>query len=234
MADNQQIQNFIAALEQATDISVDADLTAESIAIEDGDGDVANITQDGRLLVSFSEPVDVSDATVTVTDDGSLDINSLPEPVDVSGSVVTVTDDGTFTIDSLPEPVTIVDDGNLLVSDVLSTVTVTDDGSLDVSSVGGVVTTTTGSTTNGSTYGVQQAETTPSLIVGANENRESVILQNKGSESMYVGFDDSLSSFTGLEVTAGGTYTDDSYTGPLYAITNSGSVNVAYQDIATQ
>jgi hypothetical protein len=210
MADNQQIQNFIDALEQATDISVDADLTAESIAIEDGDGDVAHITEGGRLLVSFPEPVDVSDATVTVTDDGSLDINSLPEPV------------------------TIVDDGNLLVSDILSTVTVTDDGSLDVSSVGGVVTTTTGSTTNGSTYGVQQAETTPSLIVGANESRESVLLQNKGTEDIFVGFDDSLSSLTGVRVTAGGTYADDSYTGPLYAVTNSGTVNVAFQDIATQ
>lgn len=145
MSRNQQIQNFIDALEQADGISVDADLTAESITIEDDDGDTAHITEGGRLLVSFPEPLDVSDATVPVTDDGTFDINSLPEPVDVSGSVVTVEDDGTFAIDSLPEPLNVSG----------ATVTVTDDGafniagSVDVSSLpepldvsGGTVTVT--------------------------------------------------------------------------------------------
>ena len=224
MSRNQQIQNFIDALEQADGISVDADLTAESITIEDEDGDTAHITEGGRLLVSFPEPLDVSDATVPVTDDGTFEINSLPEPVDVSGSVVTVEDAGTFAIDSLPEPL-----------DVSSaTVTITDDGTLDVNSISAVVETTTPSTTAGSSYGVQQTDDTATLVLGANENRESVLLQNKGSEAVYVGFDDTVSSLNGVEIAAGGTYADDTYTGDLYAITGGGTVNVAFQEIATQ
>ena len=200
MSRNQQIQNFIDALEQATGISVDADLTAESVTIEDGDGDTLHITEGGRLLVSFPEPLDVSDATVPVTDDGTFAIDSLPEPLNVSGA----------------------------------TVTVTDDGALDVNSVSAVVETTTPSTTTGSSYGVQQADGTPTLILGANESRESVLLQNKGSAPVYVGFDDTVSSLKGVEIAAGGTYADDTYTGDLYAITGGGTENVAFQEIATE
>lgn len=90
------------------------------------------------------------------------------------------------------------------------------------------------STTTGSSYGVQQADDTPTLILGANESRESLLLQNKGSAPVYVGFDDTVSSLKGVEIAAGGTYADDTYTGDLYAVTGGGTVNVAFQEIAAQ
>jgi len=90
------------------------------------------------------------------------------------------------------------------------------------------------STTNGSSYGVQQADGTPTLILGANENRESLLLQNKGSTPVFVGFDDTVSTLKGVEIAAGGSYADDTYTGELYAVTGGGTENVAFQEIATE
>jgi len=90
------------------------------------------------------------------------------------------------------------------------------------------------STTAGSSYGVQQADDTPTLILGANEGRESVLLQNKGSAPVYIGFDDTVSSLKGVEIVAGGTYADDTYTGDLYAVTGGGTESVAFQEIATE
>ena len=197
MSRNQQIQNFIDALEAADGVSVDADLTAESVTIEDGAGNQLAIDTSG---------------SITVTDDGAFDINSLPEPVTVDAGIT----DGAVQITD--------DDGD--------TLHVTSGGRMLVS-VPGVVETTTPSTTSGSTYGVQTADGTASLVLDANENRESLLLQNKGSEPMYVGFDDTVSTLKGVEVAAGGTYSDDTYTGPVYAITGGGSVNVAFQDIST-
>jgi ribosomal protein S11 len=178
-------------------VSVDADLTAESVTIEDDAGNQLAISTTGG---------------VTVTDDGAFDINSLPEPVTVDAGIT----DGAVQITD--------DDGD--------TLHVTSGGRMLVS-VPGVVETTTPSTTSGSTYGVQTADGTASLVLDTNENRESLLLQNKGSEPMYVGFDNSVTTANGVEVAAGGTYADDTYTGPVYAITGGGSVNVAYQDIAT-
>jgi hypothetical protein len=152
MARNQQIQNFIDALEQATGISVDADLTAESVTIEDGDGDTLHITEGGRVLVSIPEPLE----------------------------------------------------------------------------------TTTPSTTTGSSYGFVGVDGSQTLVLSSNENRESVLLQNKGAEAVYIGLDGAVTPPAGIEVAPGGTYADDTYTGDLFAITGGGSVDVAFQEIATE
>jgi hypothetical protein len=82
--------------------------------------DTVTVTDNGALdVASLPEPLDVSSATVTVTDNGTFDINSLPEPLDVSSATVTITDDGAFDVNSLPEPVDVS----------AQTVTVTDNGS---------------------------------------------------------------------------------------------------------
>jgi len=205
MSRNQQIQNFIDALEQATGISVDADLTAESVTIEDSDGNELAISTAGGI---------------TVTDDGAFDINSLPEPVDVSGSVVTVEDDGTFAIDSLPEPLDVSD----------ATVTVTDDGALDVNSVGGTVATEPQRGQSGA-YGQQDVSTAAVEVVAASADRQSVLVQNTGPETVYVGFDASVTAANGVEIAAGGTYADETYAGALYAVTASGTTDIRFQEV---
>jgi hypothetical protein len=212
MADNQQIQNFITALEAATGVSVDADLTAESVTIEDANGDTLEISNAGAISVS---------------DDGNFE-------VDIISDTVTVEDNGDFEVSDVLSTLTVSDDGNFEVDVISDTVTVSDDGAFDVNSITAVVETTTPSTTAGSSYGVQQTDGTATLVLAANDGRESVLLQNKGSEAVYVGFDNTVSSLKGVEIAAGGTYADDTYTGDLYAITGGGTVNVAFQEIATQ
>jgi len=158
-------------------------------------------------------------------DGGTLEITSTGAitVADVL-SALTVTDDGNFAINSLPEPVDVSG----------ATVTVTDDGALDVNSVSAVVETTTPSTTTGSSYGFVGVDGSQTLVLSSNENRESVLLQNKGAEAVYIGLDGAVTPPAGIEVAPGGTYADDTYTGDLYAITGGGSVDVAFQEIATE
>jgi len=236
MSRNQQIQNFIDALEQATGISVDADLTAESVTIEDSNGDELAITTAGGITVTDDGNFEVADvlSNVTVTDDGNFEVDIISDTVTVEDSgnfevadvlsTLTVTDDGTFDINSLPEPLDVSG----------ATVTVTDDGALDVNSVSAVVETTTPSTTTGSSYGFVGVDGSQTLVLSSNESRESVLLQNKGAEAVYIGLDGTVTPPAGIEVAPGGTYADDTYTGDLFAITGGGSVDVAFQEIATE
>jgi predicted nucleic acid-binding Zn-ribbon protein len=234
MSRNQQIQNFIDALEQATGISVDADLTAESVTIEDSNGDELAITTAGGVTVTDDGNFEVADvlSNVTVTDDGNFEVDIISDTVTVEDagtfevadvlSTLTVTDDGTFDINSLPEPLDVSG----------ATVTVTDDGTFAIDSVSAVVETTGPSTTANSGYGFRTVEDTATFVRDADANRESVLLQNRdGSDSMYVGFDDNLTPRRGVEVPPGGTYSSDKYTGALYAITDTGTLELAFQEI---
>lgn len=282
MADNQQIQNFITALEQATGVSVDADLTAESVTIEDSNGNQLAIDTNGNITVaevvstltvtddgtfsidSLPEPLDVSDATVTVTDDGTLAVSSLPEPLDVSSATVTVTDDGSLTISDstgnvIEEPldvsdatVTVTDDGALAVSSLPepldvsgatvsvqentaldvsgATVTVTDDGALDVNTVSGQVDVVDQPGSTGS-YGSASVGTTAQEVLAAGTGRRSLMIQNNGSAAVYVGFDSSVTASSGVKVPAGGTYADETYSGALYVISESGTNDIRFQEV---
>lgn len=197
------------------------------------------------LSIQESAPLDVSGATVTVTDDGTLTIANLPEPVDVDTGKVTVTDDGTLAINSLPEPldvsgatVTIRDDGNLSIASLPepldvsgATVSVTDDGALSVASVDSTVTVEQqlGSTAN---YGSIAVGTTATEVIPASPDRQSFLVQNLSADtSGFIGFDGNVTDLNGLEIPPNGTYTDDSYTGAIYIVAEAGTIDIRHQEV---
>lgn len=107
----------------STPIRTDSDGDAVIKLVGDTGTNQVKVNSSGELEIPLQEPLDVSSATVTVTDDGNLDINSLPEPLDVSDATVTVADNGSFSVSSLPEPldvsdatVTVDDSGNFVVT----------------------------------------------------------------------------------------------------------------------
>jgi hypothetical protein len=93
------------------------------MTIQDELAEGLDATIEGIVDIQEDSPLDVSGAVITVTDDGSLDVNSLPEPLDVSGATITVTDDGSLDVNSLPEPLDVSG----------ATVNIQEDSALDVS-----------------------------------------------------------------------------------------------------
>jgi len=80
-------------------------------------------------------------------------------------------------------------------------------------------------------YGQTSVSTTPAEVVAANAERQSVLIQNTGSDPVYVGFDNAVTASDGIEVAAGGTYADDTYTGDVYVIAGSGTNDVRFQEV---
>jgi hypothetical protein len=122
-----------------------ADLTQDAVRvvlIGDELSEDIGATVSGVVDVQEDTPLDVSGATVTVTDDGSLDINSLPEPLDVSGAVVSVQEDTPLdvsgatvdvNVNNLPDVLTNESYGVDIENDVQRTLTVGSYSLVDVS-----------------------------------------------------------------------------------------------------
>lgn len=71
------------------------------------------------------------------------------------------------------------------------------------------------------------------LIVAANPQRQSLILVNTGSETLYVGPDSSVTAANGVAIIQNGTLTEDSggtrmFMGDVYGITNANTTDVRY------
>lgn len=198
-------------------------LSIQESAPLDVSGATVTITDDGTLTIAnLPEPVDVDTGKVTVTDDGTLAINSLPEPLDVSGATVTVRDDGNLSIASLPEPLDVSG----------ATVSVTDDGALSVASVESNVTVEQQLASTGS-YGSISVGTTATEVIPANTGRQSFIVQNLSADtSAFIGFDSNLTDLNGLEIPPNGTYGDDTYTGSVYIVSEAGTVDIRHQEVS--
>jgi len=88
-----------------------------------------------------------------------------------------------------------------------------------------------GATGAGGSFGQQDVSTSAVEVVAANDDRLSVLVQNTGSETIYVGFDATVTAANGVQVAAGGTYADGTYSGAVYAITSSGTSDVRFQEV---
>ena len=69
---------------------------------------------------------------------------------------------------------------------------------------------------------------TATLIVAANTARLSLVIQNNGSVTVYIGPDASVSTSNGVAILANGSFQEDSggarmYQGDIYGITDSSS-----------
>jgi len=83
------------------------------------------------------------------------------------------------------------------------------------------------------TYGQTTVSTTATLVVGADTTRQSVLVQNLSANvPAYVGFDNTVTAANGVQVPAGGgVYSDDSFTGDVYVIAESGTVDIRHQEV---
>ena len=70
-------------------------------------------------------------------------------------------------------------------------------------------------------------------IVGANAQRLSLVIENNGSVTVYLGPDTSVSSSNGVPIISGGSFQEDSggarmYQGDIYGITASSTSDLRY------
>jgi len=70
-------------------------------------------------------------------------------------------------------------------------------------------------------------------IVGANTARLSLVIENNGSVTVYIGPDTSVSSSNGIPILSSGSFQEDSggarmYQGDIYGITASSTSDVRY------
>jgi hypothetical protein len=74
---------------------------------------------------------------------------------------------------------------------------------------------------------------TATKIVNANTQRQSLIIANAGSVTVYIGPDASVTTANGTPIVAGGNLTEDScgtrvYLGTVYGIVSTGTCDVRY------
>ena len=82
-------------------------------------------------------------------------------------------------------------------------------------------------------YGTITITTSPTLIVGPTSFRNSIIMSNVGSQPVYIGPDDSITTADGMPLYESAYWNHDtggtkSYMGPYYGIVVSGTGEVRY------
>ena len=82
-------------------------------------------------------------------------------------------------------------------------------------------------------YDSTAVSTSATLVVAADTDRQSVLVQNLSTDTpAYVGFDNAVTAASGVRVPAGGgVYSDDSFTGDIYVIAESGTVDIRHQEV---
>jgi len=82
------------------------------------------------------------------------------------------------------------------------------------------------------TFGQITVSTTPTLIAASAVDRQSVRVQNRSPDtSVYVGFDNTVSAASGVEVSPGSEYVSDTFAGDIYVVAASGTVDIRYQEV---
>ena len=75
--------------------------------------------------------------------------------------------------------------------------------------------------------------TSATLIVGANTQRQSLIIDNTSAQDLYIGPDDSVTTANGTRIVKGGNLTETNdgtrpYMGPYYGIVGATTSDIRY------
>lgn len=65
------------------------------------------------------------------------------------------------------------------------------------------------------------------LIIDENSDREKILVQNMGSETLYIGFDNTVTILTGFPLPPNSVWEDNTYLGSVYGICATTGVDVA-------
>lgn len=84
---------------------------------------------------------------------------------------------------------------------------------------------------SGATYNDIDVTTTATKIVEVNGFRDSVVIQNLGTDSIYIGHDNSVTTTDSIELEANERYTDSGeyvWRGAIWGIASSGTQDIRY------
>lgn len=73
--------------------------------------------------------------------------------------------------------------------------------------------------------------TTATLLANVNTSRKSIVIYNNGPETVFLGYDTNVSFSTGIPLTSGSAYSDDTYLGSYFGITSSGTSDVRIGEV---
>ncbi len=76
--------------------------------------------------------------------------------------------------------------------------------------------------------GTQSVTDTVATLVSANTNRTKITIKNAGTDTVYIGWDNSVTDSDGVPIYANETYEDDSSQSAIYIICASGETATAH------
>lgn len=85
-------------------------------------------------------------------------------------------------------------------------------------------------------YNTVTVTSTATKIVDATANRQSLVISNNSSVTIYIGEDDSVTTSNGINIVAGGNISYDNsggrmWKGPIYGIVSTATANVRYWEV---
>jgi hypothetical protein len=84
------------------------------------------------------------------------------------------------------------------------------------------------------TYGAVTVTSSATPIIVPSSGRRNFVVYNAGVVDLYIGFDSSVTTSTGMTVLPGSTYSSsgdpEGWRGPVYGIVSSGTTDVRYQE----
>ena len=73
---------------------------------------------------------------------------------------------------------------------------------------------------------------TPTLVIASNTNRKGLLINNNGTETMFIGPDNTIAPSTGMPVAQSQYYNDsgnyDAWRGDVWGVTISNTVDIRY------
>jgi len=83
-------------------------------------------------------------------------------------------------------------------------------------------------------YGSVSVLDTATVILISNPSRRALVIQNSGAVTVYIGFDDQVTTANGIPITSGGSYINsgdgEGFKGSIYGIVATGPCDCRYQE----
>lgn len=83
---------------------------------------------------------------------------------------------------------------------------------------------------NGS-FGAVDVSTTAVEVLPDNPDREGLLIQVIDGGPVFIGFDSTVSTTSGVRLPSDVEYAEGAYTGPLFGVTGSGTADVRFQEV---
>jgi hypothetical protein len=234
--------NFLTSENVGADYALHTYLLNSSLVVSATDLDTRDLAfstdsvtahQGGTWVIdSITNPV-----TVSATDFDIRDLSHLQDSIKIGDGVefLAVNADGSINVQSVDLDIRDLsaaqDSVAAYLSDSAGNGISSTTGFLDVYVQNAIETTPAGFASG--VYGANSVTNTAGAITAGTAGRDKVLLQNRGNQAIFIGFNASVTTVNGIEIPKGGSYEMEVSDGvTLYGITASGTADLRYQELS--